>query len=218
MIVVIQCAASKQPDPRGFYGPPAGQRVHFVADPETAPPDPTLIYARPDDPFNDDKTWRDKLVEYNRFRASNWHDFFPAYRLYENRAYSRLVEKLSVKGVYILSAGWGLVPADFLLPHYDITFSPSADPYKRRRKTDRYNDFRMLADDTQDEVVFFGGKDYLPLFCDLTERIRGKRTVFYNAATPPEAAGCNLVRYETTTRTNWHYECANAFLDGKVKV
>jgi len=213
MIVVIQCAARKQPVPRSFYGPPDGRRVHFVADPAAAPHDPTLIYVRPDDRFDDDKTWRDQLLMYNRFRASNWHDMYPAYQLYDNKTYDRLVRKFTVRGVYILSAGWGLVSADFLLPHYDITFSPSAEPYARRRKSDRYNDFRMLPDATDDHVIFFGGKDYVPLFCNLTQNVRGPRTVFYNSATPPEAPGCKLVTYETSTRTNWHYECANAFLD-----
>jgi hypothetical protein len=215
MIVVIQCAASKQPDYRSFIAPP-GKRVHFVANPDAAPPDPTLIYARPDDIFENGKTWRDRLLEYNRYRESNPNNLYPAYMLYENRAYFQLVGRFTVKGVYILSAGWGLVPADFLLPHYDITFSPSADPYKRRRKSDSYNDFRLLPDDTDDQVVFFGGKDYLPLFCELTAGIRGPRTVFYNSATRPDAPGCKLVRYETATRTNWHYECANTFLDGKI--
>ena len=27
-----------------------------------------------------------------------------------------------------------------------------------------------------------------------------------------------LKRFETTTRTNWHYECANALIDGSLKV
>jgi len=68
------------------------------------------------------------------------------------------VTRFGVKNVYILSAGWGLICADFLTPAYDITFSPSAAPYKRRRKTDRYEDFRMLPDKAEREIVFFGGQ------------------------------------------------------------
>jgi hypothetical protein len=66
-----------------------------------------------------------------------------------------------------------------LTPSYDITFSPSADGYKRRRKKDQYDYFRMLPGDTKIDVVFFGGKDYLPLFCSLTEAISCKKIVFF---------------------------------------
>ena len=72
----------------------------------------------------------------------------------------------------------------------------------------------MLPDQTDEHILFFGGKDYLPLFCSLTGAIRSKKTIFYNSARLPQADGCTLERFETTTRTNWHYECANAFLDG----
>jgi hypothetical protein len=43
-----------------------------VADPAAAPPEPTLIYAHPDDIIEDGKPWRDKLREYNRLQDSNW--------------------------------------------------------------------------------------------------------------------------------------------------
>ena len=61
-----------------------------------------------------------------------------------------------------------MIAADFLTPDYDITFSGSADAYVRRGKKDRYKDFCMLPADTVDDIVFFGGKDYLPLFAKLT--------------------------------------------------
>ena len=54
-----------------------------------------------------------------------------------------------------------MIAADFLTPDYDITFSGSADAYVRRGKKDRYKDFCMLPADTVDDIVFFGGKDYL---------------------------------------------------------
>ena len=76
-----------------------------------------------------------------------------------------------------------------------IVASVSAEPYKRRRKGDLYRDLRMLPNDTDEPIVFFGGK----------------RTVFYNSGYAPAAQGCALVRFVTTTRTNWHYECARNF-------
>ena len=123
------------------------------------------------------------------------------------------MDRFGPKNVYILSAGWGLIRADFLTPYYDITFSPSAEAYKRRHRAECYNDFRMLPNQTDQEIVFFGGKDYLPLFCSLTTAVRTKRTVFYNSARIPKINGCVLERFATAARTNWHYECANAFLD-----
>ena len=143
--------------------------------------------------------------------------FTVEWALYENGAYGRLVERFGIPSVFILSAGWGLIRADFLTPYYDITFSknPKVPKFKRRNKSDRYDDFRMLPDDTQEEIVFFGSLDYLLQFCKLTAGVRGKRIVFYNSVASPRVGDCALKRFETTTRTNWHYECVDAFLDGK---
>jgi len=187
-----------------------------VPNPLIAPREHDDVYARPDNLCEDGTSWRQLLLRYNKDPAGNPLRLYPAYQLYENTAYSRLVTRFGVKNVYILSAGWGLICADFLTPAYDITFSPSAAPYKRRRKTDRYEDFPMLPDKTEKEIVFFGGKDYLPLFCALTNTIDSATTVFFNFARVPQYSGCRFRRFETTTRTNWHYECANAFIDGTI--
>jgi hypothetical protein len=115
-----------------------------------------------------------------------------AWQLYENKAYGK-----------ILSAGWGPIRADFLTPGYDITFSQSADSYKRRRKADIYQDFRMHRICSDDDIVFFGGKDYQKLFCALTDSNKGRRTVFYNSATVPDVGDCRVERFQTATKTNW---------------
>jgi len=70
----------------------------------------------------------------------------------------------------------------------------------------------MLPVGTSDPIFFFGGKDYVSLFATLTKSISAPKTVFYNSAVSPDAPGCSLKRFETSTRTNWHYECANAFI------
>jgi hypothetical protein len=215
MIVVIQCAASKRPG-AGCLVSVSGRPVIFVADPETAPADGIHIYARPDDPCDTGTSWRDVLLKYNEKASDNHLGLYSAYRLYKNNAYGRLVNRFGLRKVYILSAGWGLIRADFLTPYYDITYSQRAEGYKRRRKADRYHDFRMLPDDIHDEIVFFGGKDYLRLFNSLTGATKVKKTVFYNSACPPQVTGCVLKPFNTTTRMNWHYECAKAFLDGTI--
>ena len=216
MKIVIQCAAKKDSD-AGSLTDAHGKPVLFVANPGLAPHSDTCVYARPDDQAGNGKTWRDLLVDYNA-AGENRLRLLPAYRLYRHPVYGQLVERYGVGNVFILSAGWGLISADFLTPKYDITFSASADKFKKRSKRDRYNDFQMLPDDSDEEVVFFGGKDYLPLFCRLTKGYRAERIVYYNSASPPETPGCTLIRYPTTTRTNWHYGCARDFIAGKTGI
>ena len=213
MTIVIQCAASKRPH-AGSLRTADGRRVLFVADPDAAPPDPDVTYARPDDTTDDGRTWRGNLVAYNEAGA-NTYGLLRAFELYENPAYRQLVGQLGIENVYILSAGWGLIRADFLTPLYDITFSSAVKksaPWKHRRRTDAYRDLSQIPETSQDEVFFLGGKDYVPLFCDLTAGVAGIRTVLYNSDTPPRAPGCNLERFHTATRTNWHYEAARWLL------
>lgn len=212
MKIVIQCAASKRSG-AGMLRAADGRPVMFVAEPDLAPRSGDLLYARPDDLADAQHTWRHRLLQANQVRSPNPSGLLPAVELYENPVYRRLATSFGLDRLFILSAGWGLIRADFLTPNYDITFSQSADPYKRRRPSARYADFTMLPLDSDDQVVFLGGKDYLPLFEKLTRGARGERVVMYNSATLPRVPGCKLQRFVTTTRTNWHYECAQALID-----
>lgn len=212
MIVVIQCAGRKRPE-AGHLRTRQGKLVLFVADPSKAPPSDTYMYARPDDPSDTGLTWRELLKQYNCTSGNNPLGLCQAFELYANPTYSRLVNRFGIDKTYILSAGWGLIGALYLTPAYDITFSMSGAPYVRRRQRDVYGDLCMLPEDVGEPIVFFGGKDYVPLFCKLTNKPRPERLVFYNSDRAPDAPGCVLKRFRTTTRTNWHYECANAFLD-----
>jgi len=216
MIVVIQCASRKQPG-AGHLDPGTGKPVCFVAHPQLAPDDPTCLFARPDDP-DSGSTWRKALVAYNDNPNGNPLGLYPAYQLYGNEVYGRLVDRYGIECAYILSAGWGLIRADFLTPYYDITFSQAAEPYKRRSRTDRYADFCMFPRKASNEIIFFGGKDYLPLFDALTHNYSNNRLVFFNSDIPPRLSGVALKRFPTTRRTNWHYGCASAFLDGTIKL
>ena len=217
MKIVIQCAARKDPN-AGSLTNDNGCPVLFVADPEKAPPSHDHLYARPDDVAEAGNTWRELLIKYNNREGNNPLNLYPAYKLYTNSMYAVLVNQYGNDNVFILSAGWGLISSDFLTPKYDITFSPSAEKYKRRSKRDQYHDLCMLPIDTDEDLVFFGGKDYLPLFCKLTGNYLGQRIVFYNAAVQPNAPGCKLIRYETSARTNWHYTCAKDFVAGKIGI
>ena len=213
---IIQCASKKRPD-AGRFVADDGRKVLFVADPGAAPASQSLRYARPDDETPAGHTYRERLEQYNRDdRTDNPWGLLPAWQLYMPSAYRTLVDALGVGNVFILSAGWGLVAANYLLPDYDITFSSSAkgqQAYKRRRLGDkRYRDFSMLPQDTVKQVFFFGGKDYLALFCTLTANI-GRRTAFVNSNTLPSGMNCRTARYATTTKTNWHYKCVNDFAE-----
>lgn len=217
MIMVLQCAASKKPD-AGHMKKPNGTKVMFVADPASAPATRGVAFARPDDVSDIGVTWRDELESYNKRPGNNHLNFLPAWKLYENRTYALAAESQGVDRFYILSAGWGLIAASFLTPNYDVTFSASADAYKRRRKHQVFKDLCMLPADTNEPIVFFGGKDYIHLFCKLTSHLHQSKYIFYNSASPPDAPGCALRRFQTTTRTNWHYECVRAFVSGEIGV
>ena len=215
MIIVIQCAGRKKPD-AGHLLSPSGKPILFVADPASAPVHPAYEYARPDDPAGDGLSWRQVLLQYNAKGAVNPLGLCPAYQLYKNRVYGRLVDRFGLDRVYILSAGWGLIRSDFLTPNYDITFSVDAEPYKLRRKRAKYADFRMLATGGDEEVVFLGGIDYVGLFGDLTKAIESRKTVYYNSEKAPFVEGCAFERFVTKGRTNWHYRCAQGLIDGTV--
>lgn len=211
MIVVIQCASSKRPD-AGTLRTTDGKPVLFVAHPEKAPEADNSVYARPDDPASGSRSWREMLLAYNERPGNNPLGLLPAYELYKNEIYRSLVRRYGIENTYILSAGWGLLKAAFLTPSYDITFSALAEDFVRRRKGDYYRDFCVLPDDAEGPIVFFGSKEYVPLFASLTRSIKAERLVFYNSQQPPPAEGCELKKFETRTRTNWQYECATAFL------
>lgn len=215
MIVVIQCAATKQAN-AGCLVAANDKPVIFVANPEMAPADGIHIFARPDGRSDYGKPWREVLLEYNLTAADNPLGLCQAYRLYDNAVYGRLVERFGMEKLYVLSAGWGLINAAFLTPYYDITFSASTEGYKRRRKYHHYDDFRMLPNDITEEIVFLGGKDYVPLFCSLTSVVKACRTVFFNSKQAPDAPGCTAKFFPTSRRTNWHYECANALVEGRI--
>jgi hypothetical protein len=217
MIVVIQCAAKKR-EGAGYLQMGNGQEVLFVADPSSAPISNRHLYALPDDLSETGQSWRDRLLCYNHESVKNELGLCRAIEIYSNPSYDKLASSMDPENVYVLSAGWGLIRGDFLTPNYDITFSAAAEPYKRRKRTDTYRDLNMLPENNREPIVFFGGKDYVPLFCELTKSAMAQRTVFFNSDSTPHASGCSLVRFQTTTRTNWHYECLNAFLTGDIGV
>lgn len=219
-IVVIQCAGRKQPN-AGHLRNSDGREVMIVANPQLAPASYDYSYARPDDRADNGLSWRKELLRYNHEHAAdNPLGLLPAWRLYQNPTYKLLYRRYGPDRLYILSAGWGLLRADFLTPAYDVTFSTAknVDKYKRRGKQDSYDDLCMLPSDIAQPVVFFGGKDYVSLFCALTGRVQGPRHVFYNAKVVPKVPGCQTKRFHTKARTNWHYKAAQEYVERQINI
>ena len=188
----------------------------FVASPNEAASTEDVLFAAPDDRAYDGRSWRALLQEYNEAPGSNPLGLLPAVDLYTDRTYKQLLRCCGHERLYILSAGWGLVRSDFLLPNYDITFSKArnVERYKRRNHADVYDDF-TLPSDMDDPITFFGGRDYVPLFCRLTAHASGARTVHYAVrpgGAPVDAPGCKRVRFERPAFTNWHYQCAQTYI------
>lgn len=215
-IVVMLCAGAKRPS-AGQLRRADGRKVMFVARPDLAPARGDCSYARPDDPSGGGLSWRQELLRYNQTPGDNPLNLLPAWQLYRPPIYQQLWRQYRPDDLYILSAGWGLIRADFLTPAYDITFSSGADRHQRRRWQDGYDDWSMLPSDTDRPVVFFGSKGYVRLFCKLTAGMApGLRYVFYNASEKPNAPECQLVKFDTRQKTNWYHTTARDFMNGRI--
>ncbi len=130
--------------------------------------------------------------------------------------------------MFILSAGWGLIRADFLVPSYDITFSKKAKAespwtYRDNRK-DHFEDFQQLSSRSTGPIVFLGGKDYIKLFLALTKPL-GRHSIVFQRASPEKRVsedrsenGLEYRSFVTPILTNWHYQCAKDIANGSVSI
>jgi hypothetical protein len=214
MKIVIQCARSKDPQ-AGTLKTPAGIPVSFVANPELVEEkDTDTIYQRPDDITDNNKSWRDLLLQYQTESTNPWN-LVPTYKLYSKPMYTNLVEKFGEDNIFVLSAGWGLINASFLLPKYDITFSNLAAKHVIRKPKDLYLDFCFLPLDTDEDLLFLGGKDYLPSFIHLTSQYKGRKIIMYNSKSKPKVPKeYYLIKYDIpTNKTNWHYDAGKQIIN-----
>ena len=219
MKIVIQCAGRKnKAQPGSGFLTSDKRAIKFVAHPELAPFSKQYVFASPDDLSDDGRTWRARLLDYNEGATANPLRLLPAYQLYADKAYADLVQKFGCEQVFILSAGWGLIPASFFTPDYDITFSQGKNvaAHCRRKKADNWADTCLLPDDGE-SIIFLGGQDYLPLFCHMTAGFKGLKKVFFNAKADLHLkAGFFSERAQTNQRTNWHYAWSQMLIDGRV--
>jgi hypothetical protein len=207
MKVVIQCSAAKAEGAGTFRLD--GRPVKFVAHPECYSASASELPFRPDDTIpSTSTTWREHLVEYNR-GGGNPDGLFQAGKLYRPKIYQRLLDHVGIGNLFILSAGWGLIKADFLLPQYDITFA-RAEPWKRRRARDEFHDYAQLTQaglSADESVYFFGGKEYLSLYYRLTENLTARKVVYFAADQIPINESFEYIPYGQGG-INWHYRCA----------
>ncbi len=216
MKIIIQCAGEKTHN-AGCLQTHDKKKILFVAQPNIAENTNGYIYKTPNDLTENKTTWIQELCEYNQ-NNNNYLNLLPAYKLYDNEIYRKLVTKYGIENVYILSAGWGLINANFLTPNYNITFSKAKNVNKefKRNKKDSYNDLCQIPLNLTEDLIFLGGIDYQPLFDKLTTGYQGKRIVFYNSINLPKIKKCKFIKFETTQRTNWQYTCAKQLINGTI--
>ncbi|QQS04451.1 MAG: hypothetical protein IPK50_19495 [Fibrobacterota bacterium] len=217
MIIVIQCAGSKASNAGTIKHD--GQSVSFVARPHLATPVYGTLFARPDDVIpGESRTWRDLILETNANKASQ-NGLLQAADLYRHPAYARLKASIPLTNIFILSAGWGLVRGDFRLPDYDITFSSSADSVNRRLESDSgFLDFNQLPNATfepGEEIHFFGGSSYLPLFIQMAGSLQCRKVIHFKSEKTRLPEGFDGTQHFGTITTNWHYSALTEFLSRK---
>lgn len=74
----------------------------------------------------------------------------------------------------------------------------------------------MVDRESDEPLVFFGGKSYFPLFCTLTDHCRCRRVAYHHLNVPPRWEGVEVRRYEADTPRNWHYGAVRALIDGSL--
>jgi hypothetical protein len=214
--IVIQCAGSKYKN-AGRLTTFSGENVLFAAHPELYDLEDKCF--RPDDLKADTgSTWREYLELYN-LKSSNPNNLLKAGELYKPPIYEALITAFCETNVYILSAGWGLVRSDYLLPYYDITFSNKGMPYSIRRTNDSFEDFNQLSSsniEPDETIYFFGGQSYLPLYQKLTRTITTRKVIYHAHGAAIQIQGYECIPSPFRGNTNWHYVCAFGFINGTV--
>jgi hypothetical protein len=213
-IPVLCCSSDKTKD-RFCYN---GKFYKFVAYPQEVAQGGVIFY-KPDDRIpGENKTWRDLVLEQNE------PDLVPAYELYSRDIYRDLYHEFG-NYFYILSAGWGIIRADFKIPAYDITYSTDKKipGFVKRINNQNWNDINHLQEDAKkfdsnSEIILFAGSDYAPRFCDMTQYIKCTKKILYKSLKLIRQQGFIYEYYKTKINTNWFYKAAQDFLDNYTKI
>jgi hypothetical protein len=209
---VLCCSSQKTKD--GFCY--KGETVKFVASPQIAPKD-EFTYYKPDDPIpGENKTWRNLVLNGQNDPKL---DLVPAYHLYKSDIYRAFYREFG-NFFYILSAGWGIIRADFKIPAYDITYStaPGVPACVRRKDNYGWKDINHLKEDSvkfdhDSGIILFAGSGYVPPFCDMTQSIPCRKKILYKSQKIGRRQGFVYEYYQTNLKINWYYEAAGDFLN-----
>jgi len=215
MKIIIACTSKKR-DGGSFKS--NGETVKFVAHPEYAPHSDHYIYARPDDISDDGRlSWWERLRDYNenyKNTKENPCNMLPAFELYKNPIFEKLVNEFCIENVFIISAGWGIIPADYLTPIYDITASNRGEAHSKIKIEDTLKKVPNMLPDNGEDIIFLGGKDYQKLFHKLFRNYEGEKIIFYycqpdlTAQRSKDNDGFELRPYQSSNPRKWYYECA----------
>lgn len=220
MKIIIQCASRKHKKAPTFKLDD-GRNVTFVAQPDLVESRGDQFFCRPDDikVTETQESWRAYLTKYNN-EGTNRAELMRAGDLYCVEEYQTLIKKFGYEDIYILSAGWGLIRADFLIPFYDITFCTKAEKHLIRRSNDKYADYNHLIENLNpdEDIYFFGGLDYLPLYYRLTQQIQGRKVIYYCSKNLKMKTGYHYIKYSHPKgrNTNWHLGCIMDFINSKI--
>lgn len=234
--VIIQCAGNKNEDAGGFEH--NNKKVVFVATP-TKDSDTEFT---PDSVIpGTNTTWRDYLVQYNTNylnTGNNPLNLYKAMDLYGNHSYRSLVEHYGENNVYILSAGWGIIRANYLLPLYDITFCTGKNVKENAIREDYtfntwkdFDYFCPIIGADMGIVNILCGKSYRDFLNKLirknSEKWCNTNICYYFNDNGPEPTPpiswkgkWESKNYGVMTgsyaKTNWHYGCAKFLTTGLI--
>lgn len=217
MKIVISCCDRKNGNPFTYNE----ETINFVSHVNAALQNNEL-YFHPDDLIpNENNTWRDLVAQ-----QEEGNNLLPAYNLYRPNIYAALFENYG-NDLFIFSAGWGIIRADFRLPKYNITFSNNRNipNYAIRNNVDIFHDFNHLEGIAANEqILLIAGSDYVLPFCQLTANLPNEKIIIYkNQALLNNNPYLNnnnfhFNHYQTNRRTNWHYEFAQRLINNEIEI
>lgn len=217
MKIVISCCDRKNGIPFNYNG----NTINFVANVNEIAQN-NGNYVHPDDLIpNGIQTWRDLVLE-----QDNRNDLILAHNLYRPNIYNDLFQHYG-ENLFIFSAGWGIIRADFRLPKYNITFSKGnkIPLCARRNNDDGFNDFNQLAGiNENDRILFIAGKEYVLPFCQIIENLPNEKIIVYKTASVlinnpfHNKNTFRFFNYHTNTNTNWHYEFARKLINDEINI
>ena len=216
MKIIISCCDRKNGEPFIHNG----EMINFVSNVDQVVSDDG-IYVHPDDLVpNEDFTWRD-LVSLQGLN----NNLQPAHELYSPPIYNSLFQHYG-NDLFIFSAGWGIIKADFRLPKYNITFSNNNVPnYAIRNNGGIFHDFNHLDGIAENEqILLIAGMDYVIPFCQLTENLPNEKIIIYknqnllNNIQYLNNGNFQFQHYQTNRCTNWHYEFAQRIINNEIEI